>query len=207
HCDKHRGITLPAVEPEARPPRVSVLMSVHNGSRFLRPAIDSVLAQTYSDFELVVVDDASTDGSAELVESYTDPRIRLHRNERTLGIPGALNAGLALARGEYVARFDCDDLCLPERLERQVALLDDEPQVALAGSWVDVTSEDGAAIGAARGSSGSFPEFVHLCLVDRVPLLHSALMFRKQAVLDVGAYDTSLPLSVDQDLYRRTALA
>src|SRR5262245_59556523 len=99
-------------------PRVSVLLPVFNGARFLTDAIERVLDQTWQDFELVVVDDGSTDGSAEIAEGYADTRIRAVRQEHR-GLVGALNRGLAESRGEFIARQDADDLSAPTRLEEE----------------------------------------------------------------------------------------
>src|SRR5258705_775698 len=112
-------------------PQVSVLLPVWNGERHLAAAIESVLGQSFTDFELLIVDDGSTDGSAALIRRYGDERIRLFENEKNLGVTRSLNLGLAQARGRYVARMDADDLSAPERLARQVAFLDSHPEVAL----------------------------------------------------------------------------
>lgn len=122
-------------------PRVTVLMPVHDGKDFLPEAIESILCQTLRDFELLVVDDGSRDGSDRIAESYRDPRIRLVRNERHLGLIETLNRGLDLARGEIVARMDADDVSLPERLARQVAFLDASPGIGACGSWVTLTGD------------------------------------------------------------------
>lgn len=116
-------------------PRVSVVLSVYNGASYLRPAIDSILTQTFTDFELLIVDDASTDDSAEIVESYTDPRIIVIRNEVNQGLAVSLNRALDSACGTYVARMDADDVSLPTRLATQVAFLDTHPEVVLVGSF------------------------------------------------------------------------
>src|SRR2546428_1522930 len=137
-------------------PGVRVLMAVHNGEPHLRAAVESVLAQTYPDFELLIVDDGSTDGSADVVRSYEDRRIRLLENERNLGQIPSLNRALREAHGEYVARLDHDDLCLPERLERQVEELDAEPSAALAGTWIDVVDEDGRLWATVRRDIATF---------------------------------------------------
>src|SRR3972149_6665359 len=100
--------------------RVTVLMAVYNGLPYLRQAIESVLTQSFTSFELLVVDDASSDGSVACVRSFNDPRVRLVCNERNLRQTASLNRGLELARGEYIARLDQDDLCAPDRLEKQV---------------------------------------------------------------------------------------
>ena len=100
-------------------PRVTVLMPVFNGEHFLPPAIESILNQTFSDFEFLVIDDGSTDASRKIAESYNDPRIRIEANEKNLGLIATLNRGLKLARGEYIARMDADDLSFPDRLRNK----------------------------------------------------------------------------------------
>jgi glycosyltransferase involved in cell wall biosynthesis len=188
-------------------PRVTVLVAVKDGLPWLRDAVESVLSQTYADFELLLVDDGSTDGSADAAESYGDPRIRVLRNERNLGQVPSLNRGLHEARGEYVARLDADDVCLPGRLERQLALLESDPSVALVGTWMDVVDERGRLWGRLRGHVRDYPEFVFAVLADRYPWGHPSLMFRRDVVLRLGGYDEALAPAEDKDLYRRLALA
>jgi glycosyltransferase involved in cell wall biosynthesis len=117
----------------AETPRVTVLMAVRDGARYLREAVASILAQTYRDFEFLVIDDGSADATAAIVGSFGDPRVRLVRNTEPLGLSASLNAGIDLARGEYIARMDGDDVSLPERLARQVAHLDARPACAVVG--------------------------------------------------------------------------
>jgi glycosyltransferase involved in cell wall biosynthesis len=120
----------------ASSPRVTVLLPVRDGAAYLREAVGSILAQTFHDFELLVIDDGSKDRSAEIVSSYTDPRIQLRRHERNVGLIATLNEGLDHARGDYVARIDADDIAHPRRLERQVRYLDAHPEVAVLGTGV-----------------------------------------------------------------------
>lgn len=188
-------------------PRVTVLVAVKDGLPWVREAVESVLAQTWKDCELLVVDDGSADGTAEAVEGYGDPRIRVLRNERNVGQVPSLNRGLEQARGEYVARLDADDRMLPERLARQVAVLDAEPSVALVGTWMDVVDEQGRLWAELRGRIRDFPEFVLAILADRYPFAHPSLMVRLEALRALGGYDPSLAPSEDKDLYRRLALA
>src|SRR5262245_22505612 len=109
-------------------PVVSVVMKAYNHAAFVRQAIESVLSQSFTDFELIIVDDASTDGTADLAARYSDPRIRLHRLEQNGGISNAMNAAIWLARGEFVATQNSDDFSLFERLARQVAYLQKQPE-------------------------------------------------------------------------------
>ena len=187
--------------------KVTVLIAVYNGGEYLRQAIGDVLGQTYADFELLVVDDASTDGSADLARSFDDPRIRVLRNPANLGQAPSLNVGLAEARGAYVARLDADDRMLPERLDRQVAVLDGQPHVALVGTWVDVVDESGKLWGTLRGDIRDYTDFVAAVLVDHYPFGHPSLMYRREVVLGLGGYDAELAPAEDKDLYRRLVLA
>jgi len=187
-------------------PKVTVLMPVYNGADLVRAAIDGVLAQTFTDFELLVVDDASTDDSAAVVDAYADPRISVVRNERNLGQVPSTNRGLHEARGEYVARLDQDDVPLPTRLERQVAVLDAEENVAVAGSWLDYVDERGRVTESLRATIDDFPHFLYLLLANALPLAHSAVMYRREEVLALGGYDEEFALAEDMDLWRRLAL-
>ncbi|MEN6462126.1 MAG: glycosyltransferase family 2 protein, partial [Syntrophomonas sp.] len=118
-------------------PLVTVLMAVYNGEQFLKESIDSILSQTFSDFEFIIVDDASTDNSRALIDSYADPRIRVISNAHNLRLAGSLNRGLSLARGKYVARMDADDISLRQRLEKQVAFMESRPDIGVSGSWLE----------------------------------------------------------------------
>ena len=184
--------------------KVTVLIAVHNGGAYLRDAVGSVLAQTFTDLELLLVDDASTDGAFGALPP--DERIRVLRNDRNLGQVPSLNRGLLEAQGEYIARLDADDLMLPTRLDRQVAVLDAEPQVALVGTWLDVVDERGRRWGTVRGHMETYADFVIAILTDRIPFGHPSITFRRDVVQALGGYEASLAPSEDKDLYRRLAL-
>lgn len=119
----------------AAQPKVTVLMPVYNGAPFLREAIDSILAQSFRDFELLVIDDGSSDGTAAIAASYADPRLRLVQNGANLGLIETLNRGIELARGDYIVRMDCDDVSLPKRLHKQVDFMERFPEVGVCGVW------------------------------------------------------------------------
>lgn len=125
-------------------PAVTVLMPVYNGERYLGAAIESILGQTFPDFELLIIDDCSTDGGMRIVKGYGDPRIRLVANEANLGVAVTLNRGIRLARGRYIARMDCDDISLPHRLRKQFNFMEGNSEVGVCGSRV-------RRIGAKRG--------------------------------------------------------
>ena len=129
-------------------PRVTVFIPVYNREDYVREAIASILGQSFDDFEIVVVDDGSTDGTRDVVAGIADPRIRLVCNGRNLGIPATRNRGLAEARGAYTALLDSDDWSYPERLARQVAFLDAHPDYAEIGSWGRAMDESGRPLNA-----------------------------------------------------------
>lgn len=115
-------------------PQVTILMPTYNGAFFLKEAIDSVLQQTFKDFELLIINDCSPDNTDEIVNSYNDPRIRYVKNEKNLGISGSSNYGISIAKGKYIARQDHDDLSHPERLEKQVNYMETHPEVGICGT-------------------------------------------------------------------------
>ena len=112
-------------------------MPAYNAEKYINEAIDSILAQTFTDFEFIIIDDGSTDSTCAIVESYSDSRIRFFKNEHNLGVAATLNRGLDLARGEYIARMDADDISLPTRFEKQAAYMDSHPDVVVCGTGVE----------------------------------------------------------------------
>ncbi len=182
-------------------PRVSVLMSVYNGARYLREAIDSILAQTFTDFEFIIVDDGSTDETPAILDSYTDPRIVRLRNETNIGLTKSLNRGLAIARGEYVARQDADDVSFPERIQKQVAFLDAHPIVAMVGSAYYQIDPYGALIGIVLlpcDHQAIADELLYHCC-----FCHGATIFRLNQVRQVGNYNEEFVVAQDWDLWVR----
>ena len=115
---------------------VTVLMPVYNGAPYVGEAIESILRQSFTDFEFLIINDGSTDGSADIVRTFADQRIRLLEHTANLGLIATLNHGLAVARGKYVARMDCDDISLPQRLEKQCSFMDMHPEFGICGTWV-----------------------------------------------------------------------
>lgn len=184
-------------------PAVSVLMPVYNTKRYVGQAVESVLAQTFGDFEFIIVDDGSTDGSLKVLQEYAarDSRIRLITRENR-GICHSRNEALELARGEFVAIMDSDDICLPRRLEAQIDYLKRNPDCVALGCQVDVMDPDGDRIG-----RWTLP--LHHLDIDAEHLkrnqsiVHPALFARRDAVTSVGGYRENL--SEDFDLLLRLA--
>ncbi len=164
----------------AHTPLVTFLLAVHNNAATIGAAIDSILAQTYAEVELVVVDDACIDGTPQILARYTDPHIRRFTNDRNLGLSRSLNRGWAAARGVYVARMDADDLCLPGRALRQVEYLEQNPSISVVGSFIETFTGDSGAGGIVRYPTD--PAFVASTLLFRNALAHPAVMIRKSAL-------------------------
>jgi glycosyltransferase involved in cell wall biosynthesis len=183
-------------------PRVSVVMPVFNRPGYIATAIESVLAQTYADFELLVIDDGSTDHTPEVVASFRDPRIRLVRHPQNLGITATRSHGLELARGEYVATLDSDDWAHPLRLARQVAFLDAHPDHALVGSWVGRMGPRGRAYRVQARPVRC--EDVHVQLLFGGAVVNSSTLGRT-ALLRRHGYRTQYPVRQDFDLFVRLA--
>ncbi len=167
------------------PPRISIIMPVWNGEKFLAAAVDSVLAQTFRDFELLVIDDGSTDQTSEILQSYTDPRLRVVRLDHA-GIVVALNQGMALARADWVARLDADDVSEPRRLELQWQAVSRHPQAVLCHTAATFFGEAGITPGAARLPRSR--SFTALRLCYQCPIIHSSVLFKKAAALEAGGY-------------------
>ncbi len=184
-------------------PAVSVVVPVRNGARFLRRAIDSVLTQTWPDFELIVIDDGSTDGTADILSALqtADPRIRVIHQPPT-GIVASLNSGVAAARADLIARLDADDISLPDRLEKQVAWMAANPRVAVLGGAVIFI--DGADRKFELRRYVLEPHAVEGVLLSEGPgVVHPAVIMRKSTVERVGGYRTAFELAEDYDLWLR----
>jgi glycosyltransferase involved in cell wall biosynthesis len=121
---------------------ISVLMAVYNGEMYLREAIDSILQQSYTNFEFIIVNDGSTDSTAAILRSYTDPRIRILHAEKNCGLIDSLNKGVAAAKGDYIARIDADDIAMPDRFARQVAYLQANPAIVLLGTGATIFGDN-----------------------------------------------------------------
>jgi len=167
-------------------PKVTVLMPAYNAGKYIAAAVQSALDQTFADFELLIVDDGSFDDTVSVTESFDDDRIRLIRQEQG-GVSAALNKGLQHARGEYICRFDADDLCFPQRLARQVEFLDANPDYLLVGSDAEYISEDGEHLFNFRCAGHTHEEILDK-LYRFCPFIHSAVMYRKAAILQAGGY-------------------
>ena len=187
-------------------PAVSVVLPVYNASRYLRLAIQSVLAQTLRDFELIAVDDGSRDDSLAILREFAghDSRVKVVSRPNT-GIVGALNDGIAAAQGELIARMDADDVARPERFARQLSFLNEHPDAVLVGSQVMLIDPDGLPICPKRDTEYTHERIEWAHLNHRWPLVHPSVMMRKSAVLKAGGYRTRYQWLEDLDLFLRLA--
>jgi len=183
-------------------PKVTVVMAVYNGRRYVQEAIQSILDQTFSDLEFLIVDDGSTDGSADIVALYRDPRMRLIRTSRNCGLATALNTGFAQARGRYLVRMDADDISKPDRVSKQVDFMDRHPAVGISGTWVEV-------VGIGRHEVLRHPvdaEVIHSRLLFESVLAHPSVIINR-SLWDRAqlSYDPAFPCAQDFDLWVRAA--
>lgn len=186
-------------------PTVTVLLAVFNGAPLLRASIESVFAQTFTDFELLVVDDGSTDETPAVLHEYKDARLRVVKNERNLGLTRSLNRGLAEARGKFVARQDADDLSAPQRLEKQVAFLCQHPEVQLLGTCAWRMNPEGRNTG--PNDLPTTHDAIRWASVTDNPFLHTSVMFRRECVLgEFGGYDERYAICQDFELWNRIAM-
>lgn len=188
---------------QARAPLASVLLPVHNGGRFVREALDSLIAQSARDLEIVVVNDGSTDATASILDDFArrDSRIRIV-NQPQQGLVAALNRGLAECRGCYVARMDADDIAHPERIGRQLAYLLACPEVVAVGCQIAIIDSSGKILRKGHYPIGQASCRRHL-LGRSSPLCHPAVLFRLQAVREVGGYRSAYADAEDYDLWLR----
>ena len=176
-------------------------MSVHNGEKYLREAIESILNQTFTDFEFIIVNDGSTDDSLEIIQSYNDERIKIINNEKNIGLTKSLNKALKAARGEYIARQDADDISLPNRFEEQVKYFEEHPETALLGTNNYFIDEKGKIVGkrivlAKPGIKDLFEEN---------HFNHGSTMFKKEVIDKLGGYNELIKYSQDYELWLRIA--
>jgi len=185
-------------------PAISVVLPVYNSARYLKQAIESILAQTFADFELICVNDGSTDSSLQILQALAakDRRIQLISRANT-GIVGALNDGIAAATGEFVARMDGDDVSLPTRFEKQIAFLRAHPEVVAVGCHVLRIDPDGLPIGPDQFPTDHATLIQHFRMGEGGKIPHPGVMIREHALTAIGGYREKYQWVEDLDLYLR----
>jgi len=184
------------------PPTVSVVMSVFNGQAFLSEAIESILGQTFGEFEFVVIDDGSTDKTAEILAQYAarDARIRVLRHDNK-GRAASLNIGIGQAAGKYIARMDADDVAMPHRLAEQIEFMEEHPDVGLLGGAIELISTAGHVIKTVRPPLEDSE--IRSTLLRYNPIFHPTVVMRKEVALAAGGYRKALLDADDYDLWLR----
>lgn len=182
-------------------PKVTVLMSVYNDERYLRKSIDTILNQTLIDYEFIIINDGSTDNTSHILNMYSDRRIKIITNTEQIGLAKSLNKGLQLAKGEYIARQDSNDISSPQRLEKQVAFLEARPECGLVGSWIYIIDGQNR-ITNKQSFFTEHHDIVTMLLIEN-QFVHSSVMFRKECIDRLGGYDEELKYAQDYDLWFR----
>lgn len=182
-------------------PTISVVMPVYNAKPFLGEAIESILGQTYKDFEFIIINDGSTDGSKKIIESYAkkDKRIVVI-NQKNHGLVYSLNKGIAMAKGKYIARMDSDDISYPMRLERQLRIINSRQGVIVVGATYEAIDEEGNKLGITVVST--VDEDIKRELFCRCPFAHGSVLIDKNAIKKVNGYLQRVPVE-DYDLWIR----
>ncbi len=191
-----------AGQPHSGIPMVSILMPAYNCEKYVLEAVSSMLAQTFKDFELLVIDDGSTDSTRSILNRISDHRLRIKSNPKNLGLIATLNIGLENCIGKYVARMDADDISAIERLDKQVQFLELHPEVHVLGTMVNLIGEDGKVFSGLSGYPTA-PKDIRQHLLRECCLIHPTVMFRKDTVSSAGGYGTGAKHSEDYDLWLR----
>lgn len=186
--------------------KVTVLTTVYNGLPYLAEAIESVLNQSYTNFEYLIIDDTSTDDSVKCIQSYKDPRIRLVKNEKNLGTSDTINKGLSLITTPYVVRLDQDDVSLPDRIKEQIEFLEKNPEVSIVCSWEHIIDSKGNRIKDARASINNFGDFLGPILLGLCPIWHPSITFRKDDMIKIGGFDADFARAEDFEVTAKYAL-
>ena len=186
-------------------PSISVIMSVYNGETYLAEAIESVRAQLFQDWELIVINDCSTDSTSEILAGFTqmDERIKVYTNEVNLRLPSSLNKAVGLCSGKYIARMDADDICLPDRLEKQYKFMEEHPEVALSSCRFLTVKNGVYQIGAAGGRCDH--QALRAMLLVSNPILHPGVI-AKAEVMKAFPYDPSHTCTEDLELWTRMVM-
>ena len=187
-------------------PDISVIMSVYNGETYLKEAIESVINQTFENWELVVINDCSTDSTQEILEEFAtrDARIKVYPNEVNLKLPTSLNKAISLCNGKYIARMDADDICLPERLEKQYKFMEENQDISLS-SCRFMTVKNGLYASGGAGGRCDYKALRAMLLVAN-PILHPGVI-AKAEVMKKFNYDTTLTCTEDLELWTRMVMA
>lgn len=177
-------------------------MSVHNGMPFLKEAVESILSQSYKNFEFIIIDDASTDKTWRYLSILGDKRIKLVKNKENLGLAASLNIGLKTANGKYIVRMDADDVSLPKRLQVQLNFLEKHPEIDICGSWVNLINQKGNSVGFKKPVTTD--NNIKKALKWYSPIIHPTFFAKKEFFSKLGGYNEKFDMAEDYELLMRT---
>lgn len=181
-------------------PAITVLMPVYNAAAYVGQAIESILSQSFHDFEFIIINDGSTDGSEQVILSYSDPRIRYINNDGNKGLIYTLNRGMAMAQGDYIARMDADDISQPQRLEKQLAEFKKDPELVICGSFIKTFGRSESYIDYMAATNAQILSAIFIAC----PFAHPSVMLKKQALLKLDeVYRSDYKHAEDYDLWSR----
>ncbi len=184
-------------------PTLSIIMPVYNAEAYLREAVESILAQTYTDFELIIVEDGSTDNSRKIIDSFTDSRVKKLYNDGNKGIVFTRNRGMAAARGRYIAPFDADDIAHPEKFAKQIQFLEENPEYGLLGTWAKLIDGKGNTLNE-KWKVNAPPDRIPAILLFRNYFVQSSVVMRREAT-PKGGYETGLDAVEDYRMWTQIA--
>lgn len=187
-------------------PKTTVIMPVYNGERYLREAIESILTQTFTDFEFIIIDDGSTDNTWNILREYQDSRIQLIRNEKNIGLTKSLNKAISMSKGTYIARMDADDISYPERFDKQVNFLDQHHNIDVLGTNLVRIGPCGNILDNQPKPYPTSPEVIGWMIYVRNCIQHPTVMLRQNVYEKTGGYDVRLAIAQDYDLWMRASL-
>lgn len=181
-------------------PKVSVIMSVFNGEKYLKEAIESILNQSFGGFEFIIMDDGSADKTPEILNGYAkkDKRVKIITNPGNIGLTKSLNKGIKISKGEYIARMDADDIAMPERFKKQTEFLEKNPDFGVVGCNVIVIDETGDFV-----KNIVLPSNLKPALEKRNCLAHGSVMFQKSVIERLGSYDEQMLYAQDYEMLLR----
>lgn len=166
--------------------KISVLISTYNSENYIKQSIESVLSQTFSDFELIIINDGSTDNTDKIIKSFNDPRI-IYIKQNNLGVSKSLNKGLKIASGKYIAKLDADDICFPFRLEKQYEFMENNPSYVVCGSYTEVIDENGEYIYTFKNVPIENEDIQKQFRIKNC-IVHSSSFYRREVAIEIGGY-------------------
>lgn len=184
-------------------PEITIILSVHNSELYLAETLDSIFEQTFTNFELIIIDDCSTDNTREIIKEYTNnnKKCQVYHNSSNQGLTKNLNFGIRYARGRYIARMDADDICAKDRLYIQYSFLENNSDISVVGSWVQFIDKFGTITGFFQPPTTD--SLIKWELLFQNPLVHPSIMFRKEIIERFGNYDEKCYCSQDYELWIR----